>query len=108
MCGSRYMPKKKRDKKDADKGLILLVKSEKLFKNHNQFKVIHGGKSYPIVIKGIPCVRADHVKPHRYYSLKINFHELKPGDTVEITKDAEGGYFLDIKGFFEEKIHVNR
>lgn len=98
------MAKKKRSKKEVDKGFILLLKSEKLFRTHNKFKVIHGNKSYPIAIKGIPCVWAGHQKHHRYYNLKINFLELKPGDLIEIIKDPEEGYFLSIKEFFEEKM----
>ena len=82
-----------------DKGFILMIKSELIQypKIGKHFKVVHGGKSYPLIIKSIPCVRAGSDKPHRHYHLKINFHELKPNDLIEITKDAEKGYLLAIK-----------
>jgi len=92
--------------KDGGKGFILMMKSElaKFPKIGKHFKVIHGDKYYPIEIKAIPCVRAGHVKKHKHYQLAINFHELKPGDLIEIVKDNEKGYLLAIKEILKKKM----
>jgi hypothetical protein len=95
------MAVKKGVKKSLEKGFVLIMKNEKFFKTHNSYKIIHGGKSYPIIIKGIPCVRAGHKKHHGYYDLKVNFHEVKTNDLVEITKDPEDGYSVSIMEFFK-------
>jgi hypothetical protein len=88
--------------KEAARSYILILKEEigkSPFIGKN-FKMLHGGKPYAVIVKAIPCVCAYSDHPHKHFHLKVNFHELKSGDLVEITQDSEEGYILKVDDFF--------
>jgi len=91
--------------KEGGESFIRMIKSElaQYPKIGKHFKIIHGGVRYPVTITSIPCIRAGYGIKHKHYHLKINYHELKPGDLIEITKDSERGYLLAIKEFMKKQ-----
>jgi hypothetical protein len=95
---SRKSKTRKKNSKNVDAGLMIMLKGELAGSIlHTNIKHIHKGKQYPIVVEALPCVRAGSGKAHKHFKLKVNYHELRSGDLIEITKDAEKGYLLSIK-----------
>ena len=95
---SKKRAKKGKSSTNKIEGLFLL-KTKFLYypKSGNRFRVIYGKKSYPVIIRAIPCVFAGSNKQHREFNIRVNFHELRPVDFIEITKDSKKGYLIAVK-----------
>ena len=82
--------------KEAEKSFILILKSELSFfpELGETFKLIENDLSRKVKVNSHPCTCRGPDKPHEHYF--ICWKELEAGNNIEITKDSENRYNLQI------------
>lgn len=87
---------------EAQEDFIFILKNKLSFfpPLGDNFELINGEVSKEVKVESYPCICRGPERPHEHYF--IRWKGLEAGDNVEITKDSENKYNLQIKYGFTE------
>jgi hypothetical protein len=99
-AGNAYS--RKISSKEAKENFIFILKNKLSFfpPIGNTFKLATDELSREVMVESYPCTCRGPERPHEHYF--IHWEGLEAGDKIEITKDSQNKYNLQIRYGFRE------